>query len=72
MREFKEGDRLAGRKVTSEQELVDKVLSACDRLEANMNIIVAEIKTCIELLSKDGSNTKAEVKQRLEKLVEGM
>lgn len=54
------------------QELVDKFLSACDRLEANMNIIVAEIKTCIELLSKDGSNTKAEVKQRLEKLVEGM
>ena len=54
------------------EDYAETIMELCQSLEAKMNECVVEIKECIKLLSKDGSNTKAEVKQRLEKLVEGL
>lgn len=53
-------------------EEIETLIELCQSLEAKMDEIVDEIKQCIELLSKDGNNTKAEVKKRLESLVEGV
>lgn len=51
-------------------DYIDTIIKLCQTLESKMNECVDEIKQCIELLSKDGSNTKTEVKKRLERLVE--
>lgn len=53
-------------------DYAETIIELCQTLESKMNECVNEIKTCIDLLSKDGSNTKAEVKRRLENLVEGL
>lgn len=53
-------------------DYAETIIELCQNLESKMDELVTEIKACIDLLSKDGSNTKAEVKARLEHLVEGL
>lgn len=52
------------------EDYAETMLELCQNLENKMNEIVLDIKTCIDLLAKDGCNTKAEVKRILEHLVE--